>query len=110
MQRSAVILGLIALLVVVILLDFEQTAHDQISEPLPTAAALDAVSTAIVAPPPTAVAPAASPTAEVNGPPTETPANVVIALPTGTTTPIPNLPRDAVVMTLTQMHIDATGS
>lgn len=110
MQRSAVILGLIALLVVVILLDFEQTAHDQISEPLPTAAALDAVSTAIVAPPPTAVAPAASPTVEVIGPPTETPANVVIALPTGTATPIPNLTRDAVVMTLTQMHIDATGS
>jgi hypothetical protein len=30
--------------------------------------------------------------------------------PTATDTPIPNLTRDAVVMTLTQMHIDATGS
>ena len=118
MQRSAVILGLIALLVVVLLLDFELTSHDQISELLPTAAVLDAVTTAIVAQPPTAVAPAASATVEVATStiaivlPTGTPppANVMIALPTGTATPLPNLTRDAVVMTLTQMHIDATGS
>jgi hypothetical protein len=108
-MRRLVILGLIGLLVFVILLDFQPTAHDPVITPLPTVAAVAAIHPAVpvITAPPTAASPTAASPASTN---TLLPANVVIAAPTGTATPIPNPTRDAVIMTLTQMHIDATGS
>jgi hypothetical protein len=93
-MRRLVIFGLIGLLIVVILLDYEQTAHDSVPTALPQEAAAAPTAVVVVIEPPALTAIPASPT----------------PAPTETATPIPNLTRDAVVMTLTQMHIDATGS